>query len=215
MNLRTRARFRGAVDSTTSSGQSIRQANPDIWRDENGAPPYAAWEGLGPLFRPVRSPRRRAGRLPHSRLAGRRNGIGPAREVAGSRRRRRNARSTGVHVGTPFLVWSWGRSITPSRRGGYPSISGGGVGGGGSGGGAGGRGASGRAGMVQQGPGADAAGEGPTGPILKGYVYRSGGPNPGNLKAEPGQDLSARDTFSNPYPPPEGRPILSDRRQAY
>ena len=51
------------------------------------------------------------------------------------------------------------------------------------------------------------------GPILKGYVYRSGGPNPSNWKAKPGQDYSVRDTPSNPWPQRETGPVFPDGKK--
>jgi hypothetical protein len=184
-------------DARVSSGPSFDdfvriidpRANPNVWREDNGAPPYAASEDSNRYSVPY-DPRATALGAFHipglpedatgwglrERLPDR---VGDA-ELPVQLAAMLN-RILGLELGTEFT----------ERRGGPrgPSISGGGGGGGAGGGGGGGSNA-------------------PRGtpPSVNGPIYREGGPNPGNLKARPGEDLSFRDSLSNPYPTPPGRP---------
>ena len=173
------------------------RANPDAWRDDNSAPPYVPWEGSDRYSVPYDT---RAAALGAFRIPGLPEdatgwdlpGRSPDRVGEAELPTRLAAmynRILGAGLATEFTPREGG----PRGRG----ISGS-AGGGGSRGGGGGSGA-------PQGSAPSSA---------SGPIYREGGRSPSNLKPRPGEDLSFRDSLSNPYPtPPGGRPVFRPGKQ--
>ena len=199
--------------SGSSFGDLVRTIDPradqDLWREDDSTPRYAGWHdptGYAVPYDP------RAVALGAVRIPGLPEEAAEWGWQDGSPERGGDA-ETAAQLASILERWigleMLGADFTSHGRGSYPSIGGGGGGGGGGGRGGGtGRATGTSASSDRYIPGADAAGEGPNGPILKGYVYRSGGPNPGNWKAKPGQDHSVRDTPSNPWPQPDTGPVF-------
>jgi hypothetical protein len=163
-------------------------ANPDIWRED--APRYAGW-GEADRYSAPYDPRAAAlGAFHIPGLSDDVTGWG-LRERLPDRAGDAEPSAQFASMVNRILGLELATEFTP-REGGPRgrSISGGGAGGGGGGGG-----------------GSNAPRGAP--PSVSGPIYREGGPNPSNLKARPGEDLSFRDSLSNPYPtPPGGRPVF-------
>ena len=152
----------------------------EVWRDDNNAPRYAGWDNSQRYAVPYDP---RAAALGALRIAGL-----PEDAAEWSWHERSPGRASGPEMPAQLasmlnrlLGLELGTEYTPSRRGGYPSISGGGGGGGGS-----------------------SAPRG-TPPSVSGPIYRSGKPKERDLTPRPGEDhLSAWETLSNRYPTPPG-----------